>query len=150
MVGLAAHIPEAYEYAEEKGWDIDFYMACFYNIARQPRHSELVIGRRAEAPGSGADDSVPTDQEPFLPEDPPRMCRFIRATKKICLAYKILGAGRQCATQQQVRQAFAYAFANIKPTDAVVVGMWQKYEDQVRLNVEHALAVLSTVAPAAV
>jgi hypothetical protein len=156
MVGLAAHIPEIYDYVEGKGWDIDFYMACFYNIARQARHSELVTGCRAEASGApgapgtpgAADDSVPTDPEQFLPEDPARMCRFIRQTKKTCLAYKVLGAGRQCATPEQVRQAFAYAFANIKATDAVVVGMWQKYQDQINLNVEHTLAALAAAAPA--
>lgn len=142
LVGLAAHIPEVYEYAEEKGWDIDFYMVCFYNIARKERHSELVTGKLAEKAGGGDDDRQPTVDEEFRPEDPPRICRFIRQTRKTCLAYKILGAGRQCATQDEVRRAFAYAFANIKPTDGVVVGMWQKYQDQIALNVEHTLAAL--------
>ena len=65
------------------------------------------------------------------------MCQTIRATGKTCLAFKILGAGRLCATQEAAREAFRFAFANIKPQDAVVVGMFPKYEDQVALNVQY-------------
>jgi hypothetical protein len=142
MVGLAAHIPEIYDYVEDKGWDLDFYMACFYFIGRKDRHSELVSGKLKEV-AACSDDSVPSCDEEFSDEDPPQMCKFIRQTKKTCLAYKILGAGRQCSTQQQVRNAFEFAFANIKPTDGVVVGMWQKHADQISLNVEHAKAAIA-------
>ena len=31
-VGIGSHIPEALDYVEEKGWDVDFYMTCFYNL----------------------------------------------------------------------------------------------------------------------
>ena len=37
QVGLGTHIPEVIEYAEDKGWDVDFYMACLYNLNRQAR-----------------------------------------------------------------------------------------------------------------
>ncbi len=127
LVGLATHIPEVIEYAEEHGWEVDFYMACFYNLSVQPRESGLVSGQGSVV------------QETYRPEDPPRMCEAIRATEKPCLAFKILAAGRQCATQEQVREAFRFAFANIKPADAVVVGMFPKYEDQVGLNVRYTL-----------
>ncbi|MFC1461026.1 hypothetical protein ACFLQR_00750, partial [Verrucomicrobiota bacterium] len=33
--GIGTHIPEVVEYIEEKGWETDFYMCCFYNLARQ-------------------------------------------------------------------------------------------------------------------
>jgi hypothetical protein len=100
-------------------------MACFYNISRIERESALVGGEFVE--------------EPFYAEDPPRMCETIRATPKQCLAFKILGAGRRCADQDEVAAAFKFAFDNIKPIDAVVVGM---YPDQVQLNVDHTLAAL--------
>ena len=29
QVGLGTHFPEVIEYSEERGWDVDFYMACF-------------------------------------------------------------------------------------------------------------------------
>ena len=125
-VGLGTHMPEVIEYAEDHDWDVDFYMACLYNLSRKDRESALV---------SGATDS----EEDFHAKDPARMCETIRATPKQCLAFKILAAGRRCRTQDAVAEAFDFAFANIKPSDAVVVGMFPKHADQVRLNVRHAL-----------
>jgi hypothetical protein len=129
--GLGTHMPEVVEHAEERGWDVDFYMASFYNLSRVDRGSALVAARAAD----------PSD-EPFLPEDPPRMCETIRAAGRQCLAFKVLGAGRSCGSQEEVAKAFRFAFENIKPVDAVVVGMFPKHVDQVRLNVGHALAAL--------
>ncbi len=134
QVGLGTHIPEVIEYAEENDWDIDFYMACFYNLSRQPRESELVTGKRETVP------------EEYLAEDRERMCETIRATDKTCLAFKILAAGRHCTTQEEVQAAFDYAFAHIKPQDAVVVGMFPKYIDQVTLNVRHAREAIARAA----
>ena len=49
QVGLATHIPEVIEYAEEQGWDVDFYMACFFNLSVAPRESGLVTGKGTTA-----------------------------------------------------------------------------------------------------
>jgi len=125
QVGLGTHIPEVIEYAEEHDWDVDFYMACFYNLNRTPRESALVSGQM--------------DEELFNPDDPARMCQTIRRTEKMCLAFKILAASRACATQQQVKAAFDFAFANIKPIDAVVVGMYPRDIDQIALNVRYTV-----------
>jgi len=127
QVGLGTHIPEVIEYAEENGWDIDFYMACFYNINRKPRESALVTGE------------TPASREEFLASDPPRMCQAIRQTEKTCLAFKILAASRLCSTQEEVAAAFRFAFSHIKPKDAVVVGMFPKNVDQIAMNVEHTM-----------
>jgi hypothetical protein len=129
-VGLGTHIPEVIEYAEEAGWDVDFYMACVYNLSRQPRESALVAPTASGAAAAA--------KEEFLDADPPRMYRTIRQTPRQCLAFKILGAARQCATPAAVRAAFAAAYANIKPIDAVVVGMFPKYADQIAQNVQYA------------
>jgi len=128
QVGLGTHIPEVIEYVENEGWDVDFYMACFYNLNRQVRESTLVSG-------------IMTDEK-FYEEDPPRMCQVIRAVDKPCLAFKIMAASRKCSNQKEVGAAFKWAFDNIKPVDAVVVGMFPKYVSQVELNVEHALEAL--------
>jgi len=128
QVGLGTHIPEVIEYTQDKGWDIDFYMACFYNLNRQIRESALVSG-------------IETDEK-FYKEDPPKMCKVIRSIDKPCLAFKILAAGRSCSSQEEVKAAFKWAFDNIKPTDAVVVGMFPKYLEQVRLNVEYTTSIL--------
>jgi hypothetical protein len=68
------------------------------------------------------------------------MCQVIRQTEKTCLAFKIIGASRLCSTQQEVAAAFRFAFANIKPQDAVVVGMFPQHEDQIALNIRYAMA----------
>lgn len=129
QVGLGTHIPEVIEYAEEKEWDIDFHVTCFYNLSRKPRESALV---------SAKEESV-SSEELFM-DDPPRMCKVIRSTEKMCLAFKILGASRLCGSQEEVANAFHFAFDNIKPKDAVVVGMFPKHIDQIALNVKYTLA----------
>lgn len=125
-VGMATHQPEIVEYAEDKGWDIDFYMACFYNISRRPRHSSLVSNQYGY------------DKEEYLAEDRAKMVRVIQQVAKPCLGFKILAAGRNCSTQEDVRAAFEYAYGHIKPTDAVVVGLFPRDMDQLGLDLEYA------------
>jgi len=127
-VGLGTHQPEIIEYAQRSGWDVDFYMASFYNLSRVPRESMLVTGKSAY------------DQEQYLAEDPEAMCRVIRAVDRPVLAYKILAAGRNCRTQDDVKKAFRYAYTHIKPNDAVVVGLFPKHLDQVGLDLAYAEA----------
>lgn len=122
LVGLSAHNPALIETAEEKGWDVDYYMCCLYYLTRTPQEAEKVLGGQ-----------VPLG-EIYLPTDPPRMFKMIRATRKPCLAYKILAAGRRVETPAQVRQCFETALDNIKPTDAMIVGMYQQLSDQVGEN----------------
>ena len=129
QVGLGTHIPEVITYAEENGWDVDFYMACAYNISRLPRESAIV---------SGIERSY---DDLFLDEDREKMCKVIRNTSKTCLLFKILAASRNCATQQDVKDAFKYAFSNIKESDAVVVGMFPENEDQIALNVGYTQTI---------
>lgn len=105
QVGLGSHIPEVIEYAEERGWNVDFYMTCFYNLSRDERASALVSGDRAAA-----------TRERFLEEDPPRMAQTIQATPKTCLAFKILAASRHCGSQAEVAEAFRFAFEQRSPT----------------------------------
>jgi len=120
-VGLGTHLPEVIQYAEEHNWDLDFYMACFYAITRRRDHvSPVIAGRESD--------------ELYLDEDREAMAATIRQTPKTCLAFKILAACRKCGSPDQVREAFLYAFDNIKPIDAVVVGMFPKYRNQVAEN----------------
>jgi hypothetical protein len=150
QVGLGTHIPEVIVYAEEKGWDVDFYMACMYNLSRKPRESALVLEAQGNAAAQDQDPDARKDpravnDEEYLAEDRARMCEVVRQTPRTCLAFKILAASRNCATQANVRAAFQYAFSHIKPQDAVVVGMYPKHLDQVTLNVQHTLAALSNL-----
>jgi hypothetical protein len=71
---------------------------------------------------------------PFYRNDPQVMTRVVRQVKQPCLAFKILGAGRMCGSQETVREAFRFAFANIKPSDAVIVGMYPRFFDEIGAN----------------
>ncbi|MBW7996518.1 MAG: hypothetical protein FVQ81_08140 [Candidatus Glassbacteria bacterium] len=132
QVGMAAHIPEIFDYVESKDWDLDFYMTPFYNLARNPRESAVVTGK--------------FEEEEFLPDDPPRICKFIQQTPRMCLAYKILACSRKADSQQEVADMFKWAFARIKPTDCVVVGMFPKYDDQPVLNVRYTIDAAAAAA----
>ena len=45
-------------------------------------------------------------------------------------AYKILAAGRRTDSPAEVCRCFQAALDNIKPTDAIIVGMYQQFGDQ--------------------
>jgi hypothetical protein len=121
QAGVSTHNPAVIEHAEEHGWDTDFYMACVYNKSRSREELEPIM---SETPIG----------EVYLSSDVPRMCKTISATRKTCLVFKILAAGRTCDTPEQVRGAFEFVFGHIKPGDAVIVGMYPRYTDQVSEN----------------
>jgi len=123
LVGLGTHMPELIEYSEEHGFDVDFYMACVYNLSKVQRQSSSVTG-------------VANQDEPFDEGDREIMYKAIRGTSKTCLAFKILGATRRCATPADVRAAYKEAFDNIKAGDAIVVGMYPKHSDQAYENAQ--------------
>lgn len=122
LVGLSAHDPRLIETAEEKAWDVDYYMTCLYYLTRPKEEYRAILGN-----------DLPLG-EIYLPSDPPRMFQAIRSTSKPCLVYKVLAAGRRIGTPSEVRSCFQEAFANLKPTDAVIVGMYQQFGDQVGEN----------------
>lgn len=119
LVGVSTHMPDVVDAVEAAGWDVDFYMTCVYERHRSAEELRKLLGHVPIPVG-----------EVYLAEDPPRMYRAIRATPKTCLAFKILAAGRLCDRPEAVEAAFAEAFASIKPTDAVIVGMYDRYSDQ--------------------
>jgi len=128
-VGLATHMPQVLEYADNEGWDVDFYALCVYNLSRIDRVS------------SYASKSIKID-EPLLEEDRALALEGIRKTKKPCIAFKVLGANRRCSTQEDVRAALEESYASIKPTDAVLVGMFPKYLDEPAINITMAEEIL--------
>jgi hypothetical protein len=67
------------------------------------------------------------------------MCEAVREAKRPCLAFKILAAGRNCERADQVANAFEYAVRNIKRSDAVIVGIFPRYEDQMLENAKLAM-----------
>jgi hypothetical protein len=130
MVGLSTHNPEVIDVVESENWDVDYYQACLYRVTRTREESRAEF---KEAPLG----------ETFMENDPARMCKRIRQTKKPCLAFKVFGAGRSVASPQAVEQAFRFAFDNIKPTDAVIVGMFPRFSDEVTQNTSIVRRILS-------
>jgi hypothetical protein len=122
LVGLSAHNPALIQLAEEQKWDVDYYMCCLYYLTRPRDELQKLLGK-----------DLPLG-EIYLPSDPPRMFRVVQQTRKPCLVYKVLAAGRRVSTPAEVRRSFETALANIKPTDALIVGMYQQLGDQVGDN----------------
>jgi len=130
MVGLSTHNPRVVETVEEQGWDVDFFMTCVYHVTRTPEELKKLLG------------VTPPYGEVFLPDDPARMYQAVRQSRKTCLAFKILAAGRLTDTPKDMEQAFKFAFESIKAQDAVIVGMYPKFSDQVKDNAERVRRIL--------
>jgi len=60
-----------------------------------------------------------------------------------CTAGFVLGAGLRCGSEAEVRFALQFACRCIKPTDVVLVGMWQKEKDQLAQNVRWVTGFLT-------
>lgn len=125
LVGVSTHMPAVVDAIESKGWDVDYYMTCVYERHRSAAELKKLLNY------------VPIPvREVYLTEDPPRMFRAIRDTKRPCLAFKILAAGRLSWHRKWVEQAFRQTFRSIKPTDAVIVGMYDEYSDEPAENAD--------------
>lgn len=125
LVGVSTHMPDVVDFVESKGWDIDFYMCCVYERHRSAEDLKKKLGYVPIPVG-----------EVYLEEDPPRMYNMIQQTDKTCLAFKILAAGRVCDKRTLLEKAFHDAFTGIKVKDAVIVGMFPKWTDQIGINAE--------------
>lgn len=121
MAGVSAHNPDCIKRVADEGWEVDFFMTCFYFLTRKMVHKD------AEIP-------MLDFGLPFFRNDPMVMTEVIRQVKKPCFGFKILGSGRLCSNQKTVRAAFEFAFNNIKATDGVIVGMFPWAFDEVGAN----------------
>jgi hypothetical protein len=121
QVGLGTHIPEVIDYVESKGWDLDFYMTCLYNLSRTPEEAEKVAGR-------------PVKGEFFWDPDREKMLARVRQTSRQCLIFKVYGASRHCDSPQKMLAALKLAAGYAKPSDCFVIGMYPKQTEQVREN----------------
>jgi len=122
LAGVSAHNPDCIRRIADEGWEVDFFMACFYYLTRKhgPPLPTLEIAY------------------PFYADDPKAMTEVMRQVKQPCLGFKILAAGRKCDTQQSVKEAFRFALKNIKPTDGIIVGMFPRFFDEIRANAQYA------------
>jgi len=126
LAGVSAHNPDCVKQIADEGWQVDFFMTCFYSLTRSKEDLEkmppivtLQIGY------------------PFFASDPMAMTEVVRQVAQPCLGFKILAAGRMCSHADSVRDAFKFAFAHLKPTDGVIVGMYPRYHDQIHQNARY-------------
>jgi hypothetical protein len=133
LAGVSAHNPVCIKQIADEGWQVDFFMTCFYYLTRTPEELEKMP-------------PVVTVQigYPFFTSDPTTMTKVIRQVEQPCLGFKILAAGRMCGRDQKVEAAFKFAFEHLKSTDGVIVGMYPRYHDQIRQNAQYTRKFAST------
>jgi len=118
LAGISTHNPKILETLHEKGFANDFYMAGLHYLTRHPEDWMKEMGMLPVGEG-------------FIASDPPKMVEAVRKVDKPALVYKVLAAGRKCQSEEQKHQAIAWAYQNIKPTDATIIGLYPRYSDQV-------------------
>jgi hypothetical protein len=116
--GISTHNPKILDTLHEKGFANDFYMTGLHYLTRHPEDWMKEIGAH------------PLD-EGWIDSDPPKMVEAVRRVNKPALVYKVLAAGRKCGSEEQKRQAIEWAYKNIKPIDATIIGLYPRYSDQV-------------------
>jgi hypothetical protein len=121
LAGVGTHIPEVVDHIESEGWDVDFYMTCLFNLSRSPDEASRIAGTAARG-------------EYFRDADREAMLTRVRQTSKPCLIFKVYGAGRHCQSAERMREALRLVFHYAKPNDALVIGMFPKYSEQVQQN----------------
>jgi hypothetical protein len=124
LAGVSAHNPDVIKQVADEGWEVDFFMACFYYLTRKIDNPESLP-------------ALPVGSYHFMRNDPKAMTQVMRQVKQPCLGFKILGAGRLTASQKDVMAAFKFAFENIKPTDGIIVGMFPWYFDEISANAQY-------------
>jgi len=123
LAGVSAHNPDCIKRVADEGWKVDLFMTCFYYLTRTPEELEKMP-------------PVVTPQigYTFFASDPLAMTEVVRQVDQPCLGFKILAAGRMCDKSYKVEKAFKFAFEHTKSTDGVIVGMYPRFDDQIRQN----------------
>jgi hypothetical protein len=128
--GISTHNPKILTTLHEKGFANEFYMTGLHYLTRHPEDWIKEIG------------TVPID-EGWIASDPPKMAEAVRNVDKPALVYKVLGAGRKCNSEEQKRQAIAWAYKNIKPIDATIIGLYPRYSEQVSETIKMVLEAVA-------
>lgn len=130
-LGMGTHHPELIQVSEQEGWDVDFYMACMYNLRRdrEGEESGFLTGKSKK----GITNVYPSDR--------PIMLETLKKVKKPVIAFKIFGGGQmlvektEAERRELIEDAYQTIFTSLKPNDIAVMGVFQKYHDQLTENV---------------
>ncbi len=117
--GISTHMPAVVDAVESKGWELEYYMTCVYERHRNREELKKLLGHVPIPVG-----------EVYLESDPPRMYQAMRQTRRPCLAFKILAAGRLSERTEWVEQAFRQTLESTKPVDGIIIGIYDRYSDQ--------------------
>jgi hypothetical protein len=128
--GISTHNPVILAALEEKDFGNDFYMASLHYLSRRPEDWQRDIGTQPVG-------------EVYVSTDPPKMCEAVRKVGRPCLVYKVLAAGRKCGSPEEIRSAFEFAYKNIKPADACIIGLYPRYSDQIGEDTRMVRAILA-------
>jgi len=134
--GFATHVPETVMRSEQEKWDIDFYMTCLYNSRRQLRgqQSGFITGKQKEVV--------------FYKGDQYLMFDAIKKTSKPCIAFKIFAGGQIFIGKSDeevpkiAEAAIKEAYENIKPSDVICLGVFQKKKNQIKENADMVKRIL--------
>ena len=130
-VGIGTHYPALIEKSEAENWDVDFYMACMYNARR---------GRECQESGfiTGKSKSGVLN---FQPEDRAVMLDALKNVQKPIIAFKLFAGGQMLVEKEDaerrnlIKDTYKTVFGALKENDLGVVGVFQKYHDQIEENV---------------
>jgi hypothetical protein len=126
LAGVSAHNPDCIKQIADEGWQVDFFMTCFYYLTRTPEELKKMPPVVTAQIGYS-----------FFASDPMAMTKVVRQVDQPCLGFKILAAGRMCDKDDKIEAAFKFAFEHLKPTDGIIVGMYPRYQDQIRQNTQY-------------
>lgn len=131
-IGICTHRAENIaEFENGEGWDFDFYMACMYNARRNRERQEsgFLTGKSSKG------------DIKFHPTDRALMLDALQGVKKPILAFKLFAGGQMLVdhTEEErralIRDTYDTVFSALKPDDMGVIGVFQKYHDQLTENV---------------
>ena len=129
-VGLGTHHPEVVTLSEAQGWDVDFYLACMYNLRRHREGEE-----------SGFLTGKSKSDVKIYPGDRAVALAALQAVKKPIIAFKIFGGGQMLVEKNEAQRreaiydAYHTVFSALKKDDCAAIGVFQKYHNQIAEDV---------------
>jgi hypothetical protein len=135
--GMAFHDPANVLRAEQENWGADFYVLCPYNARRNRKgHQSSFITGESKA------------ELIFHPEDRFVMFPIVRRIQKPVVIIKALAGGQIYTGRPKeeypaiTEKYLAETFENIKASDVICVGVFQRDTDQIKQNAEITAKIL--------
>jgi hypothetical protein len=128
-------VPDILKRAEDEDWGLDFYMVCLQNSRKYEKEESTFL--------TGKEKTII-----FRLGDRWDMFPVIRQVQKPCIVFKIFAGGQmfydrgEAEIPGMIEKSLREVYSNIKPSDIVLVGAFQKYKNQIRENAEICARVL--------